>query len=98
MEHPFFVYNRGWSSFSPSRTSQRYKLQCSQLEVGDRCISLTQKTADVKHSTGYNATGSDLKSPGPLLHVFPSSDDPGSVVNNRTGLASDSVVQVHGKF
>ena len=42
MEHPFFVFGRGWSSCSPERTRQRYGLHCFRLVVGDICISLTQ--------------------------------------------------------
>jgi hypothetical protein len=41
VEHPFFVYNRGWSSASPARTLARYGLNCRQLRVGDDCVSLT---------------------------------------------------------
>lgn len=43
MEHPFFVYNQGWSSYSPERTRLRYGLTCHQLRVGNCCISLTQR-------------------------------------------------------
>lgn len=47
LEHPFFVYDRGWSSVSPERTLAYYKLRCSQLRVNDRCISLTFKAGAV---------------------------------------------------
>lgn len=43
LEHPFFVYNQGWSSYSPERTRLRYGLTCHQLRVGNCCISLTQR-------------------------------------------------------
>jgi hypothetical protein len=46
LEHPFFVFGRGWSSCSPDRTSQRYGLSCHKLSVGDVCISLTHKDAN----------------------------------------------------
>ena len=48
LEHPFFVFRRGWSSCSVSRTLARYGLDCQKLCVGDRCISLTQKDVDMK--------------------------------------------------
>jgi len=41
LEHPFFVFGRGWSSCSPSLSMARYHLLCNQLSVGDVCISLT---------------------------------------------------------
>lgn len=44
-EHPFFVYNRSWSSVSPEASLARYGLVCDQLRVGDICISLTQTLA-----------------------------------------------------
>lgn len=43
VEHPFFVFNRGWSSCNPERSLQRYRLECQRLSVGDVCISLTQR-------------------------------------------------------
>ncbi|KAL1431871.1 hypothetical protein MTO96_013961 [Rhipicephalus appendiculatus] len=43
VEHPFFVFNRGWSSCNPERSLQRYQLQCHRLSVGDVCISLTHR-------------------------------------------------------
>lgn len=45
LEHPFFVYNRGWCSCSPDRTSNRYGLTVRKLKVGDSCMSLTKATA-----------------------------------------------------
>ncbi|XP_023215010.1 uncharacterized protein LOC111617891 isoform X1 [Centruroides sculpturatus] len=43
LEHPFFIFNQGWSSCSPEQSQQRYRLTCSKLKVGDICISLTHK-------------------------------------------------------
>ncbi len=42
IEHPFFVFDSGWRSASPERTLARYRLPCTQLKVGDSCISLTK--------------------------------------------------------
>lgn len=46
MDHPFFVFNRGWSSCNPSKTFDLYGLPCLQLAVGDICISLTERYPD----------------------------------------------------
>ncbi len=43
LEHPFFVFGRGWSSPHPDRTLSRYRLPCRQLRVGDVCVSLTHR-------------------------------------------------------
>ena len=43
LEHPFFVFGRGWSSCSTERSLLRYGLNCHQLVVGDVCVSLTHK-------------------------------------------------------
>ncbi|XP_046375266.1 ataxin-1-like [Haliotis rufescens] len=48
MEHPFFVFGRGWSSCSAERTLHRYGLECHKLSVGDVCISLTHKDVPLK--------------------------------------------------
>lgn len=48
IEHPFFVYGRGWASCRPERTLSRYGLQVQRLQVGDVCVSLVAK----KHAAG----------------------------------------------
>jgi len=40
LEHPFFVFGRGWASCSPELSMTKYSLACSQLSPGDVCISL----------------------------------------------------------
>jgi len=40
-EHPFFVCSKGWCSYSPRRTMDRYELPCKQLVIGDCCLALT---------------------------------------------------------
>lgn len=61
LEHPFFVFGRGWSSASPNRTLARYNLQCNELKVGDVCISLTHRL------TPMTQRGSPASSPPPPL-------------------------------
>lgn len=39
-EHPFFVYDKGWSACCPDRCRQIYGLDVRKLLVGDDCISL----------------------------------------------------------
>lgn len=46
--HPFFVYGKGWASYSPDGTIMEHGLKCQLLEVGDVCISLTPR--ERKHS------------------------------------------------
>ena len=49
LEHPFFVFGQGWSSCDPTRTRQRFGLDCHPLIVGDVCVSLTHKDV-TKHA------------------------------------------------
>lgn len=68
LEHPFFVYNQGWSSYCPERTLLRYGLHCRQLIVGNSCISLTHR---------------DPRLPGPhasTARVNPTKPEPGEIV------------------
>jgi hypothetical protein len=37
-DHPYYVKNRGWCSYKPSLTLQKYKIQTRQLMVGDTCF------------------------------------------------------------
>ncbi|KAL0822412.1 hypothetical protein ABMA28_004487 [Loxostege sticticalis] len=43
VEHPFFVYGRGWASLKPERTLARYGLNVQRLQVGDVCVSLVAR-------------------------------------------------------
>ncbi|XP_054165414.1 uncharacterized protein LOC128962984 isoform X3 [Oppia nitens] len=45
VEHPFFVFHKGWSSYSPERSHHRYGLKCRRLRVGDNCVSLTPRNS-----------------------------------------------------
>jgi len=51
VEHPFFVFNQGWSSYCPDSTLRRYGLLCQPLLVGDRCISITQRSFPLPSTT-----------------------------------------------
>ncbi|XP_071489349.1 HMG box-containing protein 1-like [Diadema antillarum] len=37
-DHPFFVRDKGWSSYIPCQTVVRYGIPCSELESGDVCL------------------------------------------------------------
>ncbi|XP_075979259.1 ataxin 1 [Anticarsia gemmatalis] len=43
VEHPFFVYGRGWASCKPERTMAQYGLRVQRLQVGDVCVSLVPR-------------------------------------------------------
>uniref|UniRef100_A0A8C5HAQ2 HMG box-containing protein 1 n=1 Tax=Gouania willdenowi TaxID=441366 RepID=A0A8C5HAQ2_GOUWI len=38
LNHPFYVQNKGWSSFYPSLTVRHYGIPCYDMEVGDVCL------------------------------------------------------------
>ncbi|XP_001950618.2 serine/threonine-protein kinase pakB isoform X2 [Acyrthosiphon pisum] len=46
-EHPYFVFGRGWASWSPAKTLAKYGLTCQRLQVGDVCVSLTKRSSAV---------------------------------------------------
>jgi hypothetical protein len=37
-DHPYYVKNKGWCSYKPSLTLQKYNLQAGQLRIGDTCL------------------------------------------------------------
>lgn len=43
IEHPFFVLHRGWSSWNPQTTYDKFGLKCRKLKIGDTCISLIRR-------------------------------------------------------
>ena len=63
IEHPFYVFDRGWASYSPQLTANKYALKCSPLKVGDVCISLTHKVSSTSVTAGA-ATSTDSESRG----------------------------------
>lgn len=43
VEHPFFVYGRGWASYKPERTLAQYGLRVHRLQIGDVFVSLAPR-------------------------------------------------------
>jgi intein/homing endonuclease len=39
-DHPYWVVEKGWSSYKPQWTEKRYNIKSEQLEVGDKCLEL----------------------------------------------------------
>lgn len=48
LDHPFYVKNKGWSSFHPSLTVVHYGIPCYEMEVGDVCLPPGHR--DAKHT------------------------------------------------
>lgn len=65
--HPFFVYGKGWSSFSPDETLHDYGLKCHSLEIGDVCISLKPREQHQRtmldSSSSSSSSSSSITSP-----------------------------------
>lgn len=38
IDHPFYIKNKGWSSFHPSLTVVHHGIPCYEMEVGDVCL------------------------------------------------------------
>lgn len=53
LEHPFFVYGKGWASCNPDGTYQLYGLKCQRLQVGDICISMKQRDHQIIEQKQY---------------------------------------------
>nr|CAB3224712.1 ataxin-1 [Phallusia mammillata] len=76
VEHPFFVYGKGWSAVTPEMSMSRYKLACHELIVGDVCASLTLKTpvnadaqniADVPRDIAVHMQHNEINKPTQFL-------------------------------
>lgn len=39
-DHPYYVKGKGWSSFKPSETFDKYKIKTNQLQSGDICYKM----------------------------------------------------------
>jgi hypothetical protein len=42
-DHPYYVKNKGWCSYKPALTSQKYNIQTKQLLIGDICYKYKDK-------------------------------------------------------
>ncbi|XP_024075639.1 HMG box-containing protein 1 isoform X1 [Terrapene carolina triunguis] len=38
LDHPFYVKNKGWSSFYPSLTVVQHGIPCCEMHIGDMCL------------------------------------------------------------
>jgi len=70
LEHPFFVFGRGWSSCSPELSMTKYSLACSQLEPGDVCISLAHSD-DQKDKSAHSEQQKNSSTGGSNQHQGP---------------------------
>ncbi|MGC1390836.1 MAG: polymorphic toxin-type HINT domain-containing protein [Bacteroidales bacterium] len=43
-DHPFYVKGKGWCSYKPPETSQKYGLKAKQLKIGDTCLEYHENT------------------------------------------------------
>lgn len=42
-DHPYYVKNKGWCSYKPALTLQKYNIQAKQLLIGDTCFKYKDK-------------------------------------------------------
>lgn len=68
-DHPYLVKDKGWCSFNPEKTMEKFGFSCSKLEVGDECYSYDKSNNNLilvelidimrvdKQITTYNLTG-----------------------------------------
>lgn len=42
-DHPYYVKNKGWCSFMPLQTEQKYDIKTKQLLIGDTCLKYKNK-------------------------------------------------------
>jgi hypothetical protein len=47
LDHPYYVKNKGWSSYDPEMTKIKYSLKVSKIEVGDIVLSFNSKTKEI---------------------------------------------------
>jgi len=51
LDHPYYVVDKGWSSYNPKMTKTKYKLEVEQLAINDIILSynnLKDKVEEVK--------------------------------------------------
>jgi len=48
LDHPYYIKDKGWASFSPRLTKRNYDLEVKQIEVGDIVFIYTSKEEKLK--------------------------------------------------
>ncbi len=86
LEHPFFVYQKGWSSYSPEVTRKRYGLRCGLLAKGDVVVTVTNKV-NMKHPTSGQSNKNRSGSTGSLSSGSLSSST--SSLNSTSGASGN---------
>lgn len=61
IEHPFIVLHRGWSSWSPQRTLEKFGLKCRKLKIGDVCISSIRRRSPEQQADQCNELLSNIR-------------------------------------
>ena len=101
MEHPFYVFDQGWSSVSPKDTMIRYRLACKELKIGDLCISLTHRDAQSVSSPSNidEHIKEEISSPPisemPKLQPINFNQDSGSCESPNSG-SNEGLIQFSG--
>ncbi len=60
-DHPFYVKGKGWCSYKPLETLQKYKLQAKQLKTGDTCIKYHDNTLMEVQIKSFSGNTGDVK-------------------------------------
>ena len=64
-DHPYYVENKGWSSYNPKETMEKYdyfkNIRVQQLEIGDICYKYNQKTLEKSPLTNIKEEWGDTQ-------------------------------------
>ena len=61
-DHPYYVKNKGWCSYNPLQTTQKYNLKAKKLMIGDTCYKyqdaklIEVQVKDIKENSGVVMT------------------------------------------
>jgi hypothetical protein len=60
-DHPYYVKSKGWCSFKPQETLQKYGLKTSPLKIGDTCIKYNENTLTEVQVRSLSENRGDVK-------------------------------------
>lgn len=87
-DHPFYVYEQGWSSFRPDATLIQYGLPCKQLKVGDVCVFLSDRIDDRSDKTQAGLVGKTSKIDDAVGRKLPNCGEANKSVNTQPALVN----------
>lgn len=60
-DHPYLIEGKGWCSYDPAETHQKYKIEAKQIQIGDNCFKYMNNRLEMIQVTGITVKPGEIK-------------------------------------